>query len=118
MAVRIRQLTEYLSISRVIQHSKKRYEKVLLQVERDGNDLGYFITYHLHALETSFKNLQDYIELKQSEQTISSNLRISQTTAKHDILGLINEGYLDEININLRKKAYIKSGRFDELINI
>lgn len=145
-------LTEYLSISRVIQHSKKRYEKVFLQVERDGNDLGYFITYHLHALETSFKNLQDYIELKQSEQThakrllrlgnislrqaeilnifvastetvltikdISSNLRISQTTAKHDILGLINEGYLDEININLRKKAYIKSGRFDELINI
>ena len=40
-------LTEYLSISKVIKETKVQYEKAYLYTEIDGNDLGYFITYHL-----------------------------------------------------------------------
>lgn len=57
-------LTEYLSISRIIYKSKASYEKSFLQSETDGNDIGYFITYHLNALEKAFDELKAYIERK------------------------------------------------------
>ena len=57
-------LTEYMSISRVIYKSKTSYEKSFLQTEADGNDIGYFISYHLAALEKAFNELQKYISRK------------------------------------------------------
>ena len=62
------QLTEYLSISRVIAKSKKSYEKAFLYTEADGMDIGYFVSYNLRVLEQSFKQLQDYIKRKQNEK--------------------------------------------------
>lgn len=61
-------LTEYLSISRVIYKSKASYEKSYLYTESDGGDLGYFITYHLRALELAFKELQVYIKRKVAQR--------------------------------------------------
>lgn len=61
-------LTEYLSISRIIYKSKVSYEKSFLQSEADGNDIGYFITYHLHALEKAFDELKAYIERKTAQK--------------------------------------------------
>ena len=57
-------LTEYLSISRIIARSKKSYEKAYLYVEADQHDLGYFVSYHLHVLEQAFNELQQYIKRK------------------------------------------------------
>ena len=57
-------LTEYLSISRVIYRSKASYEKAYLYAENDRNDMGYFLTYHLRALEIAFEDLKSYIERK------------------------------------------------------
>ena len=57
-------LTEYLSISRVIYRSKVAYEKAYLYAENDRNDMGYFLTYHLRALEIAFEDLKSYIERK------------------------------------------------------
>lgn len=62
------QLTEYLSISRVIAKSKKSYEKAFLYTEADGMDIGYFVSYNLSVLEQSYKQLQDYIKRKQNEK--------------------------------------------------
>lgn len=62
------QLTEYLSISRVIAKSKKSYEKAFLYTEADGMDIGYFVSYNLSVLEQSYKQLQDYIKSKQNEK--------------------------------------------------
>lgn len=61
-------LTEYLSISRIIYKSKSSYEKSFLQSEADGNDIGYFITYHLNALEKAFDELKAYIERKTAQK--------------------------------------------------
>ena len=61
-------LTEYLSISRIIYESKASYEKSFLQSEADGYDIGYFITYHLNALEKAFDELKAYIERKTAQK--------------------------------------------------
>ncbi|MBP5458267.1 MAG: Fic family protein [Paludibacteraceae bacterium] len=61
-------LTEYMSISRVIAKSKSNYEKAFRYVENDGNDMGYFVAYNLRALEKSFQQLRDYILRKQQEK--------------------------------------------------
>ena len=61
-------LTEYLSVSRVISRSKKKYEKTFLYAEADGLDIGYFINYNLEVLDKAFKELQDYIKRKQQER--------------------------------------------------
>ena len=60
-------LTEYLSISRIIKETKKQYEKAYLHTEADDNDLSYFITYQLRAMEKAFEALKTYINRKQKE---------------------------------------------------
>lgn len=60
-------LTEYLTISRIIQDTKTQYEKAYLHTESDENDLGYFIHYHLNTMEKAFAALKDYISRKQQE---------------------------------------------------
>lgn len=60
-------LTEYLSISRIIKDTKNQYEKAYLYTESDGNDLGYFITYHIRTMEKAFVALKEYISRKQKE---------------------------------------------------
>ena len=60
-------LTEYLSISRIIKETKKQYEKAFLHTEADDNDLSYFITYQLRAMEKAFEALKSYINRKQKE---------------------------------------------------
>jgi Fic family protein len=60
-------LTEYLSISRIIQDTKNQYEKAYLYTENDENDLTYFITYHIKTMEKAYNALKDYISRKQKE---------------------------------------------------
>jgi len=66
-------LTEYLSISKIIQSTKSQYEKSYLYTENDGNDLSYFITYKLNVMEKAFEALKKYIQEKQK-----SHLKVAQ----------------------------------------
>lgn len=61
-------LTEYLSISRIIYTNKKSYEKAFLYTENDGNDLSYFIQYHLGVMKKAFGELKKYLQRKIDEQ--------------------------------------------------
>ncbi|MBR5983696.1 MAG: Fic family protein [Bacteroidales bacterium] len=70
-------LTEYMSISRVISKSKASYEKSFRYTENDGNDMGYFVAYNLRALEISFQQLRDYILRKQREKKTATTFMIS-----------------------------------------
>lgn len=84
-------LTEYLSISRVIYNSKASYEKAYLYAEADRNDIGYFITYHLRALDLAFKELKRYIEKKSQQQNFDF-LKLENINERQAvILSLINE---------------------------
>jgi len=60
-------MTEYLSISRIIQDTKNQYEKAYIYTEADDNDLSYFITYHIKTMDKAFEALKEYIGKKQKE---------------------------------------------------
>ncbi len=47
---------------------------------------------------------------------IQSKFQISPTTAKGDIVGLIDNKLIDEISLNKVKRGYIKSDKFDSII--
>lgn len=144
-------LTEYLSISRIISRSKKKYEKTFLYAESDGLDIGYFIDYNLEVLDKAFKELQSYIKRKQQERMTANaflqlgdinqrqaqiiqlyydnpklmltvkdvqvKFMITPTTAKTDLIGLVERGLLSEIHINKVKRGYVKGEEFDEIVN-
>lgn len=61
-------LFEYLSISRVILHSRSRYDRAYLYAEADDADMTYFVTFHLHAIEKSLQALWAYLERKRDEE--------------------------------------------------
>lgn len=85
-------LTEYLSISRVIYKSKASYEKAYLHAEADGNDIGYFISYHLRALELAFQELKHYIDKKSQQQQTFDFIKLGNLNDRQAvILSLLNE---------------------------
>lgn len=67
-------LIEYMSISKVIYKTKTAYEKSFLRAEADGNDIGYFITYNLNALEKAFNELKTYLSRKAAAQNDQNKL--------------------------------------------
>ena len=143
-------LTEFLSISRVIIGSKKKYEKAYICSEADHNDMGYFIDYNLEVLAKAFKKLQEYLNRKAVEKRMANTFlrlgninnrqamvikmfydnpkevitvkdlegkfRVTAATAKSDIVGLMQRGFLGEVSFNKVKKGYVKGEQFDELI--
>jgi Fic family protein len=70
-------LSEYLSISRVMQKSKTQYAKANLYSEYDNNNLTYFIRYHLKCISLAHKELLEYIAKKRKEKDELFDLTIS-----------------------------------------
>jgi len=62
-------LFEFMAVSRIIRRSKTQYDRAYLYTETDDNDLTYFINYHLKAIEEAQKEMIEYIQRKQKEQT-------------------------------------------------
>jgi Fic family protein len=145
-------LTEYLSISKIIQGSKNQYEKAYLYTEHDDNDLSYFITYHLQVMYKAFESLKTYIQEKQKDnlkiayfikipninerqaqilkmlndepeivfsvKEIENRFTVSNYTARADLIGLVEKGYLEVIPVNKVKQNYVRSKQFNKLVNI
>jgi Fic family protein len=61
-------LFEYMPISRIIIHSKKKYSLAYLHTEYDEMDITYFILYNLSCIDEARKDLLKYLEEKQTEQ--------------------------------------------------
>ncbi|PCE65927.1 Fic family protein [Sediminicola luteus] len=140
-------LTEYLSISRIIQDTKNQYEKSYLYTETDENDLGYFITYHIKTMEKAYEALIRYIDRKRKEvyraakylkipginermaqilkllhedpdriltnKGVSSRFNVSDFTARTDLKMLVELGFLDVIQVNKKKRNFVKSDSFE-----
>jgi Fic family protein len=143
-------LTEYLSISKIIQDTKNQYEKSYLYTESDDNDLSYFITYHIKTMEKAYEALKEYINRKQKEvfqaakfmkipeinertaqilkllnddsdrilntKEVETRFNISNFTARSDLKTLVRLGFLDVIQVNKKKRNYIKSESFNMII--
>ncbi|MCK4669819.1 MAG: Fic family protein [Nanoarchaeota archaeon] len=67
-------LFEFMSVSRIILRSKKKYGLAYLYTETDNNDLTYFINYNLEAIEESLSDMEKHIAKKQKEQAEAMNL--------------------------------------------
>ncbi len=61
-------LIEYMSVSKIILHSKAQYAKAYLYTEQDDNDLTYFIIYNLKCIARALDELKDYIQRKTAEK--------------------------------------------------
>lgn len=59
---------EYISISTVIKKSGMRYYKAFLNSEYNGNDMNYFIKFHLEMLKRAIDEFLKYVRKKQAEQ--------------------------------------------------
>ncbi|MCL9768858.1 Fic family protein [Flavobacterium sp. HXWNR69] len=94
-------LTEYLSISRIIKDTKAQYEKAYLYTEADGNDLSYFITYHIKTMEKAYAALKEYISRKQREVVQAARfMRISGVNERMaQILKILNDDSDRVLNI-------------------
>ena len=83
-------LFEFVSISSVIRQTGKRYDRAYLHTETDGNDLNFFIHYHLEVVERAVQELHRFIERKsQSTRDIERRLR-DDSTLNHRQLGLLS----------------------------
>lgn len=61
-------LCEFISISEIILKGPSKYARAFLYTETDGNDLTYFLLYHLDILKRAFDRLFEYIERKTRER--------------------------------------------------
>ena len=143
-------LTEYLSISKIIQDTKNQYEKAFIYTENDENDLSYFITYNLNVMEKAFEALKNYIQQKQKNhfkiarfikipninerqaqllklvydnpeivfntKEVENRFSVSNYTARTDLKGLVDLGFLEIIPVNKVKRNFIKSSNFNKLL--
>ena len=60
-------LVQYLSISRAIIQSRKKYDNAFIHSESDDNDLTYFISYMADVFKVSIVKFVEYFEKKISE---------------------------------------------------
>lgn len=70
-------LFEFISISEIILKARTQYTRSFLYTETDGNDLNYFIIYHLRIIRKAIRALHDYIarrtgELRELESQVKS----------------------------------------------
>jgi Fic family protein len=57
----------YLPISTVIKKSPAQYERAYVYSEQDGNDVTYFLDYHLKKVMLSLNEFHEYVERKLKE---------------------------------------------------
>ena len=67
-------LFEYMSVSRIINNSKKQYRNAYLYTEsdktpNDAGDLTYFIKYNLDCIQKALEEVLEYLNRKQDEQS-------------------------------------------------
>ena len=60
-------LTQFLSISSILAKAPAKYAYSYLYAETDGNDLTYFLDYHLNVMCRSIAILQEYLNRKAKE---------------------------------------------------
>lgn len=61
-------LSEFLTISTVINGQRVKYARAFLDTEVDDNDLTYFVLYHLRVVERSLREFREYLKRKVAEQ--------------------------------------------------
>ena len=96
-------LFEYISVSRIIVRSRKKYDLSYLYTEYDEMDLTYFIKYNIECVDESLNELIEYIKIKQKEQKETKEILY-----KNPDLNLRQAMILEEFMKNTNKIFSIK----------
>jgi Fic family protein len=60
-------LAEYLTISKILQEARVKYDRSFLYTETDELDVTYFIMYQLRVLMAAINELEGYLTRKMAE---------------------------------------------------
>lgn len=72
-------LCEFISISEIILKGPSKYGRAFLYTETDGNDLTYFLLYHLDIIRRAVDQLHDFVSRKtQQVQLLERELQTMQ----------------------------------------
>ena len=70
-------LAEFISISEIILKGPSKYARAFLYTETDGNDLTYFLIYHLEVIRRALDQLHQFVERKTGElDALDRKLRV------------------------------------------
>ena len=83
-------LCEYISISHVIRKAPAKYGRAFLYTETDGNDLTYFILYHLEIIQEAIRELHAYLDRKMAQLRRAERLLRQSGRLNHRQLALLS----------------------------
>ncbi len=76
-------LCEFVSISRIILQARVKYSRAFLYTETDGNDLTYFLLYHIEVLRRAVEELHTYIHRRATELKAAERKMQGMTAFNH-----------------------------------
>lgn len=82
-------LTEFLSISTILNKAKAKYGRSFLLTETDDNDLTYFLLYHLKVVLRAIDELFAYVDRKAHEVRTAERMVRSAGRLNHRQLDLV-----------------------------
>ena len=83
-------LCEFLSISHIIRKAPAKYEKAFLHTETDGNDLTYFVLYHLEIVHKAIQELYAYLKQKMRQLRDAEGLLRRTIELNHRQIALLS----------------------------
>lgn len=102
---------------RVLQQSFKQLQDYIKRKQEEKRAANSFLRIgNINARQAQIiKMFADDSNLVVTIADLQARFLVSPTTAKADVVGLINMGLLSEISFNKVKKGYIKGEQFDEI---
>lgn len=103
---------------RVLQQSFKQLQDYIKRKQEEKRAANSFLRIgNINARQAQIiKMFADDSNLVVTIADLQAKFLVSPTTAKADVVGLMNMGLLSEISFNKVKKGYIKGEQFDEII--
>jgi len=89
-------LFEYLSISRIMRRRRGQYDTAFIHSEVDACDMTYFLTFHLHAIETALQNLWKYLADRAEEDRAMSQRLARDHSLNHRQRALLGRAVEDQ----------------------
>lgn len=105
---------------RVLQQSFKQLQDYIKRKQEEKRAANSFLRIgNINARQAQIiKMFADDSNLVVTIADLQAKFLVSPTTAKADVVGLINMGLLAEISFNKVKKGYIKGEQFDEITKV
>lgn len=106
-------LFEYTSISKTILKRTTQYANAYLYSEHDGNDLSYFIHFHIDVIMNAAEELENHIAAEREKKYLMRfeiseypNLNVRQTRIMQHILSHPHDVLTIKMHKNINKIAY------------